>query len=278
MAWQCPKCGKINYDDSVLRCACGARVKRITDADDHDDNDFFIDPRVFTEEHPFIEDSIRQADETGADEPTFPVGEQVESRYDVGVDVFFAIAASFIASIILEIVLPEDALLMHYTLWAIADCGIIWLLYRKYPLKLSEFGSTKNIVRFALVAAYVMFPLYAFFTLDGPTGVPDDYDLYVSYNSYQRLTFFLQLVMVAPVIEEIFFRGYLYRILRMRYGIYSAFAFTAIPWVIAHGFDLEHAFSAFVFVAIYEKTGNLWYCMIVHSMWNLGYYLFHYLS
>jgi CAAX prenyl protease-like protein len=98
---------------------------------------------------------------------------------------------------------------------------------------------------------------------------------------------FLRLVIVVPLLEEIFWRGFLLRYLinehftRVPVGAFSWGSFTA---VIA-GFCLEHSFpdwpAAILTGALYNfvayRTGSLSSCVLVHAVTNalLGLYVLH---
>jgi membrane protease YdiL (CAAX protease family) len=92
-------------------------------------------------------------------------------------------------------------------------------------------------------------------------------------NSANLLLYFLVGGIVAPVAEELFFRGILYGFLR-RWGIAvalvlstAAFAFTH---GLGHGFPLVQAIGGILFAAAYEIEKNLAVPITIHCLGNLA--------
>ena len=92
-------------------------------------------------------------------------------------------------------------------------------------------------------------------------------------NSAILLLFFLVGGIVAPVAEELFFRGILYGFLR-RWGIVvalvlstTAFAFTH---GLGHGFPLVQAIGGILFATAYEIEKNLTVPISIHCLGNLA--------
>ena len=98
---------------------------------------------------------------------------------------------------------------------------------------------------------------------------------------------FLRLVVVVPLLEEIFWRGFLLRYLidedfaRVPFGTFSWFSFGAVTT----GFCLEHSFpdypAAILTGILYNwvayRTKSLSSCVLVHAVTNLllGFYVLH---
>ncbi|MBC7981066.1 MAG: CPBP family intramembrane metalloprotease [Armatimonadetes bacterium] len=78
-------------------------------------------------------------------------------------------------------------------------------------------------------------------------------------------------VIVAPVCEEVVFRGYLYPVAKKFSGPWVAAISTALIFSAAHG-SLAALLPLFVFglvlVALYEITGSIWAPMAVHMLFN----------
>lgn len=78
-------------------------------------------------------------------------------------------------------------------------------------------------------------------------------------------------VIVAPLCEEVVFRGYLYAAMKKFSGPWVAGLCSALIFAAAHG-SLAALLPLFVFgcllVFIYEKTGSLWAPMAVHFCFN----------
>lgn len=81
-----------------------------------------------------------------------------------------------------------------------------------------------------------------------------------------------QIVVIAPIVEEIFFRGLLYSFLRKKYNflfsaLTSAFIFSAFHRTELH--FLPILFLGLSFSYIYERTQNIFFPIGLHSLHNL---------
>jgi membrane protease YdiL (CAAX protease family) len=92
-------------------------------------------------------------------------------------------------------------------------------------------------------------------------------------SSANLFLFFLVGGIVAPVAEELFFRGILYGFLR-RWGIWvaivlSTFAF-ALTHGLGHGFPMTQIVGGVLFVAAYEVEKNLLVPITIHCLGNMA--------
>ena len=78
-------------------------------------------------------------------------------------------------------------------------------------------------------------------------------------------------VLVAPVCEEIVFRGYLYPVAKKYAGTWTAAICSGLVFAAAHG-SLAALLPLFIFgivlALLYEKTGSIWAPMAVHFCFN----------
>lgn len=92
-------------------------------------------------------------------------------------------------------------------------------------------------------------------------------------NSANLLFFFLVGGIVAPVAEEVFFRGILYGFLK-RWGIAVALVLSttafAITHGLGHGFPLTQVVGGILFAAAYEVEKNLLVPITIHCLGNLA--------
>ncbi len=88
---------------------------------------------------------------------------------------------------------------------------------------------------------------------------------------------FVTLVVIAPLCEEIIFRGWLYGKLRARTWAMPAIILTSILFGIAHGqwnVGVTVAVMSVVMCLIREMTGTIWGGLIIHMLKNgLAYYV-----
>jgi|SRR5688572_7434556 len=74
---------------------------------------------------------------------------------------------------------------------------------------------------------------------------------------------------VAPVIEEILFRGLLYRAWEARWGWFWSMLATSALFAAYHPLPFAAFVNAIIFVAVYRRTGSIWAPIFVHSVGNL---------
>ncbi|MEI3606173.1 CPBP family intramembrane glutamic endopeptidase [Pseudogracilibacillus sp. SE30717A] len=94
-------------------------------------------------------------------------------------------------------------------------------------------------------------------------------------DTIQSTGFFLSIVMVAiiaPIVEEIVFRGVIYKFLRVKLGVPLAILINGFLFGINHAPSWELLLNAAVmgafFAYIYERSGTLWVPIIVHGLTN----------
>jgi membrane protease YdiL (CAAX protease family) len=82
------------------------------------------------------------------------------------------------------------------------------------------------------------------------------------------------IIIVAPLCEEFFFRGFLYRILRGRLGLWPAVVINGSLFGAVHltsGGPLAVAVIAplgFLLCLVYERSGSLYPCIALHALNN----------
>ena len=83
---------------------------------------------------------------------------------------------------------------------------------------------------------------------------------------------FLAAVVVAPLIEEAVYRGFILGGLLRRYSAPTAILVSAVLFALAHlnPYQFVTAFSGGLLLGwIYVRTRSLWPCVILHALTNL---------
>jgi membrane protease YdiL (CAAX protease family) len=89
-------------------------------------------------------------------------------------------------------------------------------------------------------------------------------------NGDDILIFFLVGGLVAPVVEEVLFRGILYGFFR-RWGIFLALVMSTLFFVLAHqAVHIVQITGGIIFAVSYEKEGHLMVPILIHSLGNLS--------
>lgn len=85
------------------------------------------------------------------------------------------------------------------------------------------------------------------------------------YNSFS----FIALIIIAPIVEEIVYRGFLINRFFIKWGIKKAVIISSLIFGICHA-DIIGSFIFGLFMSIvYLKTKNLWFSIYCHSLNNL---------
>jgi uncharacterized protein len=130
------------------------------------------------------------------------------------------------------------------------------------------------LVMLALIATLVVVfqPLAYFF---GDSAMPDSSPLEPiahSPNWFERLGFLILVFAIAPVAEEVFFRGMLYNFLRKRLHLVVAILIQAVVFALMHPFDLAYramiSIIAVGFGLIYEWRKTLLSPILLHALLN----------
>lgn len=96
-------------------------------------------------------------------------------------------------------------------------------------------------------------------------------------RQHEYMLAFVTLVILAPIAEEVIFRGYLYGKLRKRVPIYAAALVTSLLFALAHG-QWNLAVDTFVLglflIGLREITGSIWAGILLHMIKNaIAFYL-----
>jgi membrane protease YdiL (CAAX protease family) len=152
---------------------------------------------------------------------------------------------------------------------------VIILGWKHIPWKYLGFGkfswSTMNIGCGMLFVGYGIIIVHNFILsmlgID-PQG-KEIFDIFSSIDSPVWL--FLAAVIVAPIVEEIFFRGFLFQGFRKRYGWVPALLLSSFIFAAAH-LDLAALIPTFILGIIltymYHHSNSLWPGMILHFLIN----------
>lgn len=92
-----------------------------------------------------------------------------------------------------------------------------------------------------------------------------------STTTYEIVIVFFVTSILAPISEELYFRGFLYRAFKKHFNILFSIIFTSLIFAGLH-FDLLRFIPLFVAAMwlnyIYEKYGNIYINIIAHAFWN----------
>lgn len=87
---------------------------------------------------------------------------------------------------------------------------------------------------------------------------------------YLKRLYVLTLV-IAPIFEEFLMRGVFYTCYKSFAGIFGASLATSLIFGLLHGTLTQGIigfFAGIMFCFIFEATGNIWVCVLMHSLYN----------
>ncbi|NWF37954.1 CPBP family intramembrane metalloprotease [Mariprofundus sp. NF] len=85
----------------------------------------------------------------------------------------------------------------------------------------------------------------------------------------------LLMVLLAPVVEELLFRGLIFRLLRQSFGMLLSVLLSAGCFALMHGQpEWPQIFGGLVFALAYEWSRNLWIAIALHAAGNTAILLF----
>jgi uncharacterized protein len=145
-----------------------------------------------------------------------------------------------------------------------------------FGLRRAPLWRTVGWAALGMFAFYVLTAVYA--TLVDPSAEQDVTDsLGAEDGTLGLIAAGTMVIVVAPFVEELFFRGFFYRALRTRYPIVVAALIDGVIFGVIH-FNFEGsdgllllpplAFLGVIFCLVYERTGTLWAVIGMHAFNN----------
>ena len=150
---------------------------------------------------------------------------------------------------------------------------------RRYGIALASlgFGAPRSGTRFlpwgvllaslAFAYAYLAFVDAAGLERLEPSPLPID----MLNSNLHRVGMFVLVVLMAPLAEETFFRGFMLPVLVSRWGFILGAGMTSLLFAVTHG-TLGIIMPAFVtgmlLAWLYYRTGSVWSCVLAHGTQN----------
>lgn len=151
-----------------------------------------------------------------------------------------------------------------------------WFTVRKYRAPLRALGFANFRPSVLGVGAGLLFAVYMFnavyaYLLDG-FGLRVQTDLTPVVQELSTVwPLFFATVVVAPVTEEVFFRGFVFAGLRARYDWRWAALISSVLFAAAHlqlTFFIPAFLLGFLFAFLYQKSNSIWPGLILHAVVN----------
>jgi membrane protease YdiL (CAAX protease family) len=78
----------------------------------------------------------------------------------------------------------------------------------------------------------------------------------------------LNVVVIAPIVEELFFRGFLLQRFAYKWGTYAGVISSSALFAVGHVEWIGHFVTGVAFGLIYLRTRSLWMCILTHALYN----------
>lgn len=181
-----------------------------------------------------------------------------------------------------------QVLAVIYAMQAVMFCGGIYIYLTKKGLKFSLTGFTvpnwKRVLLIGICSYIAMIPIVVgsgllskfFLPQEKISSNPIIPVLFSDISLTNRILLGIIIAALAPIMEELFFRGILYKTIRLAFTPKFSIPFTAFLFAILHSDPLGFLplFSMGCLLAfIAEKSGTIVPGMIMHSLWNGGTFL-----
>lgn len=196
------------------------------------------------------------------------------------------LAAGFACSLLIRFLGLQISLAAIYLLVGLAQAivglgGLYYYVYKKYSLNLQALGITAVNWERALttgvsggVALFIMVIIVGSILQKFiPEPDPQPFAELI-INAQQPRDLLIPLFMgiiLAPVTEELYFRGFLFPALKERYGVVAGFAGSSMLFGMVH-LDLVRFFPLTVgglgLAYLYHRSGNLLVPITAHATWN----------
>jgi membrane protease YdiL (CAAX protease family) len=148
----------------------------------------------------------------------------------------------------------------------------------RWRLRVAAAGAGLGIVLYGVAAGALAFGLQWLYERMSGTPVEAPDQMPGGLTTAGTVAFVVLAVAVAPVVEEVYFRGILYRSLRDRYGLVAGLVGSSLLFGLVHYQRGSLADALFLqtvmvitgvgFALIYERAGNLVASIAAHAAFN----------
>lgn len=202
---------------------------------------------------------------------------------------FFLISLFVLLSYILQFYIsqtqlsrtPEDLMNLMVILNLILETAVFFTILKFLPAAFLNFRVKKEHL-YTLIKIYsTAIPLIICAILINnflmrKAGIPPAYNpaielLILLKSKFSIFILSLQVIILGPVAEELFFRGFLYKLLRKKYSFMFSAGLISIFFAVMHGTPQDTLALFILSMAIcylYEKTQNILSPIILHSLHN----------
>lgn len=147
---------------------------------------------------------------------------------------------------------------------------------RKFVLQSFNFAPLRSLKTYIyLVLGFLTFAITQYLLI-GVWGIDDasaqasDLGADTLGNWFSYMLFYLAIVILTPIKEEILFRGLIHRFLEVRHHFWIGLIASSLIFGVLHfGFPISATIMGVILVALYKLTNSLIPSILLHVAWNL---------
>lgn len=184
---------------------------------------------------------------------------------------------------IMEIILKQNNLIILVS--SAITLPIVMWLYHKDEAKRKELGISRRLMgrgkfgvcQMLLVAAFSIMASTVLNQLIAVSGLNEIFDTYAELAEYMfdphlAIVNIISVGILAPIVEEVVFRGLLYRRLRDYSSVLAAIIISALIFGIYHGNVVQAIYASIlgaILAILYERYKNIWAPILAHMAANI---------
>lgn len=173
--------------------------------------------------------------------------------------------------------------LQHFFAWHLAEfIGTIiavLLLNQKYPLDVAFRLNSAQVIKYVLPATLLVLLMggFPYAVLFKRIAFPEEYAFFIDFGLFGKFLFILVVCIVVPFLEEIFYRGFIYRLIRTDFGMPWGMVISTALSSFGHiSINFHIVIASLLYAYVYEKTSNIWSSIVVHLLNNTIWLIFVY--
>ena len=154
--------------------------------------------------------------------------------------------------------------------------GTIYL-YFKYPINISHFGFDKKNIRNISIWGSIGFIIlillnFPYKIILGIQNIPQEHFIENQQGIHFVFLFLIIAVIMIPFVEELFYRAYLFRLVKNEFGTVSGYVVSTGFFALGHKFSTPSLINSLIFCYIYDRTGLIGTSIIAHALLNSVWY------
>jgi membrane protease YdiL (CAAX protease family) len=193
-----------------------------------------------------------------------------KTQFAIASIIVYLLLSQFVVAIAPEQILNEY--LSRHTIVQFILLLAIYMLSLGFRPRINNTIGYKNLLLYMALGIIVcVIANYPYSIINKLHDKPNEYIIFMKYGTFAKAYFIFSLVILGPIIEEIFYRLYIYSMLKEEMSIAYSTVISAALYMLMHGkIQIVYLFiPGVVYALVYEKTKTIWSSVVVHGLNNL---------